>query len=542
MNPKYRALIWEQSRLAGVVALWWFGVCLCLEGFMWLLVYGNKLSPAAAREIAALPALFGSAATGLLLLFRFDVVGNLVMGTDPRLYRLPIETFPLMVTTLICRALGLTFVTVGLIAGYNLLLDGELPLIHTLWIVELYLVVQALSWSNKSIPWARYGLFFLAVAGIAIAVSILRAVESSREVLAGFAEAIGRILMFPPLAVAVTAGALTLTVFGVHWDRHAERRGPRTPGELWEHLAERRKGRTKPFRSALDAQIWYERQRFGKILPGVSALILFVLAVAVIAVFLTPGQETGPAQAFRHTWLLPPVALMLGSIIAGAKAGGSVFQHRFSKPPYPMLRPITSAGLGQAKLSASFDSLCLTLAAVLVISAAAFLAFNEILTELVKEALAKDELTLGELIPMIGRPLILVLVAAWALMWVSSRVHVVFLLGLVGIAGLFLLSELGALPGVKEDDLDRLLSLFGILFPILSLASLGRYAIHNRVLSGKVVAGIGLLWVVLSVAFMTADPGFAYSSWFLCISLALVAWALMPFLLAPLTIHHQRHH
>ncbi len=360
MHGKYRALIWEQARLAGVLSAWCLAVALLFLFSLWLGMRGVEYSLEDAQEAATYAVLFGGAVVSGLYTFRFDNAGHLVQGFDARLYRLPVETWFLVTTILACRIVGLLVVVLGGILTSNMLLDTGIAPLHALWILTLYLIAQAGSWSGNALPYLKY----LAVCVLAAALLlIVRSTYPGRmpvDSYAGLSEFFHGTALWVSGCLALASGAAGGSFASIVWDRHGERRGPRPLRELWEQLADVRRGDATRFKSAFTAQCWIERRRFGWLLPVAVVGGTLLLAIASVMIELALEDDPQPGRVLaRWFWTFPITSLLFGAAVSGLRAGATASRGAWNKTSqgYALLRPMTDADLAAAKTTALFDSL-----------------------------------------------------------------------------------------------------------------------------------------------------------------------------------------
>ncbi|HEX73088.1 MAG TPA: hypothetical protein ENN65_07215, partial [Candidatus Hydrogenedentes bacterium] len=108
MNPKIRALIWEQFRVAGTLTLW----CLAFSCVM-ILSANTSSRLLLANDFSTICSVF-LAGLALLLLFRQNVAGQLDVQYEPRLSRLPVGAAALTFIPMGIRLLSITFAFAGL--------------------------------------------------------------------------------------------------------------------------------------------------------------------------------------------------------------------------------------------------------------------------------------------------------------------------------------------------------------------------------------------------------------------------------------------
>ena len=143
MNPKIRALLWEQFRVAGTLTLWIFTVVGLFLFFTTLsdyrLLKGDDYDTYAIFVIMAL---------ALLFLLRQNVAGHLDLKFEPRLSRLPVTNLPLALIPVGMRLLCLVLFYIALSALYWLLFRETISSDFLVYACTLYSVAQALLWTR----------------------------------------------------------------------------------------------------------------------------------------------------------------------------------------------------------------------------------------------------------------------------------------------------------------------------------------------------------------------------------------------------------
>jgi hypothetical protein len=175
------------------------------------------------------------------------------------------------------------------------------------------------------------------------------------------------------LLVGYSALAYPLGLMAVESDRR---------GEVWQiwPASIRRKGnastsmlgaRRRPFRSAGEAQFWYEWTCHGLALPGAVGLVLLTIMAMLIHIALMAHRPSNPIL-FP---ILLTVLILLPVVMAGSSGPGigrmapmfSVKSRRFLT--FAAIRPMTSGGLVSAKFRMAIATVLLTWILVVVIGA-----------------------------------------------------------------------------------------------------------------------------------------------------------------------------
>ena len=145
MNPKVKALAWEECRVGGAIA----AACL-LVGFFTLLSlrfsYGWSNSPNHDRDFLDAILLGVPILTALLLILNPNYSGHLAGGFSTRVLRLPVNASTAVAAALIARTLFVFTVSLALATAAQALF-GDVPQLRiATMIVLFYLFAQALDW------------------------------------------------------------------------------------------------------------------------------------------------------------------------------------------------------------------------------------------------------------------------------------------------------------------------------------------------------------------------------------------------------------
>ncbi len=538
MNDKYRALVWEQSRLAGVVSVWCLGLGVSFIAWLWLAQQLRWIFMHDAQELGALATVIGSAAAALIFTLRFDAAGHLTFGFDARLFRLPIKIGPCTTIILVFRALGVLVVALGSVISCNALLGGNIGIWPVVGVVALYLTTQALSWSKDSVPSIKYLLPALLVA---VVLFLLggggRAIAESQ-----WTETIKSFDIAPLIWALALIVSLAAAYAGVRWSRHGVRRGPAPLVELIDRLADLRRGKAKRFRSPFQAQLWYERRRFGWFVPATVLVATALLFGVLLVVKKAQRPALGSHDALAFLGLLSFLGFIVAALIAGPVSGATAFRRRWetSSSRYPLLRPLATAALARAKMAMLFDSLLLGFALVLAIAIPALLLGYAPVVELVTAAFSDQELTLDELVFMLGRPLILLWALGWVALWFSLRLPLAWLLtAVVTVVAYLVLFQ--RFPLQREFFIGGLLVVEAVVFPIAGVTWLSLSALRSGVLKVRHLAALFALWTLLTAAFMGAECAHGFTVGRLCAGAAIVGWVVAPLVELPMAVHRQRH-
>jgi hypothetical protein len=390
---KYRALIWEQTRVAGVLAVWCFFI-----GTMILLAcrfaFGIQLHPTTA-EFGRIPFLVITLGIAGCFVLRQDGGGHMVTTFEKRLARLPVRTLPLTSIVFFTRLAYLALACVAL-RWVNVWLFGaqdSFGLFYSVVPVSVYLLAQTIAWTHRSLTvWPYLAVILLVIAPVAAS---LMTGQGYLELLGAAIEALATPGALPLLLV----GAYGLSLLGVHIDRRDERYGPPTLREWSERLSARETDETG-FPSPLQAQMWYEHARAGRLLPMLT--LAFTLAFSLIALGM-PGLKMIASIAAQA---IPLAAFVIAALITGMIA----FRPRSQ---YMYLRPVETRLLAQAKIRVLGRSLLATLPIPAALSIAGFLIFGGAERELLWGSITHGEAAVSEVLAVFLGPVLAASCVAW---------------------------------------------------------------------------------------------------------------------------------
>lgn len=544
MHPKYRALIWEQARVAGVIAAWSLLVAAVFAAVQLLSSATGFLPSWTAREGTRVFLSFGAFLLTVPMALRLDVRGHLIAGFEPRLGRLPLRTLPLTAIPLFTRALFLFALSVclwGLLLvmsvvflhlhrlGYR---TSDWPFTRILVPVECYLLIQAVLWSWRSVKGAGY------VIGAALFTAVLLLPgphARSHDLLFSLRTLHGYAATWPAFGL-VAAFSFGLALLGVHWERRDARHGLPTRDDIAEWRDRVRRPRMTPFRSAAEAQIWYERRRLGARLP-LAMLFVLVFSATVLAVFMTSRRDIG---VFAQYW--PYVSLFFAVPVAMLTVYGTSAARKRPASLFPYLRPMASAHLAWAAQLALLRSFAMTLGLAFLLSMLGYVAFGPLETRLIVDALRHGETNVIEVAALFVGPLLFAACACWVALWLPIR-PMSWLFGLPAVALIiFLLRILGDFPR-PSGLVDQVLSdlppwIIGILLivPGWSLAQALRY----RVVSWRGALILIACTAVGALLFWWPGPPDETHWTTLLLSFGLIATVLAPITAWPVELHLRR--
>ncbi|HOH29270.1 MAG TPA: hypothetical protein PLC40_06325 [Candidatus Hydrogenedentes bacterium] len=398
MKPKYRALIWEQSRTAGLICLL-LGILSCLFVLtVHFLLHMGKITILDVWDFSILMFYFSMAGAALLV-SRQDVRGHIVWGFDQRWFRLPV---PMHV--LFGIILGSRSVFLALLLGLQFLLALTLPIVKTgelaLYIMiplYLYALLQAAAWAWKRAPFLFYGpvVFLLAI------MVVFRFLRVSPDEI--FMIAVRALREPHTLVLAVPLAGLVMG-YGVYLERHDRHFGPQNLSALTSPVSWLLSPPLGKKNSAFEAQLWYEMRRAGWVLPVLTITFTVFFTLVMLLVEEHPFSM-GLAQ------YVPPAALVAAGLAASTKL--------FPRSGMQHLRPMEDCGIAAARLLAQLRGLCMAMPLAGLLSAFLLLAGpmeRSILSQLLTDGFNPA----FDIFIVVARPLVLAGMLAWLLLWLKT--------------------------------------------------------------------------------------------------------------------------
>ncbi|MCL4693744.1 MAG: hypothetical protein KJ060_14685 [Candidatus Hydrogenedentes bacterium] len=526
-----KALAWEECRVAGVIAGWCVIVGLLCLAFLWTQMGGAAWNNY--REFTLLFVVGAPMLTALLLILSTDYSGHLVGGFSERILHLPAPVSAAVGVAFAART-AFVFVTALLFMGACEVIFGESPGFGSVLAVTLvYVAAQTVDWLRKPLS----GLTtLLCLSVILAAFYYLTRSETIHDGIRGVAVESGFLGMLLLLSLAPAYG---IGVAAVHAARVG--RGIGVP-EFWEwprYISAPLPGRSRPFRTPLAAQVWFDLRRSWWVLPLVTAVVSSVIPLAM---WLIADRDNGFNQLYRLMLTLPAFAgVAFGAVIYGATTGLAQLRRGTSKSMPQLLHPLTSAQFAFARLVCSAMVLIPVLLAVLVLH---FVVAGEyFVTTIIPDALTIGVTSYREVLWVLLSRGILVGLIAWPLMNGGNRT----IAGLLALEGLLT----GCLFSLSDE---RLLDWQDtrILLPAVAIAyAVATYirAWRSGVLSVRSVLIAAGVWAVTALVLYhplhTAAPSSGYQGIdFAEALITCLGWAALiplPFAGVALEVRRRRH-
>lgn len=350
MSTRVRALLWEECRTGGVIALWCLFWAVGVVLFIFVHVAFGEMRIEDGVELAALVTVCTPLITSLLLTLTAANTGHLRGGFSERILRLPVPTATAVLVALLSRLL-LVLVVGSAVAALSFDLFYEGPGLRTIFLIAtIYLVIQTLDWLRSPAP-----LISLACIVLGLIWLLGYVVGNRHGFWTGMLE--GRHGVSFPIFLAALPPACAISLWAVRAARCGERITPSAAIALEELPSLAGKRASRPFASPLAARVWFELRRSGAYL---LVLVMLFWALGVLVVWLT-STINAPSSKLQSTpvavsaaWLfeiLPYPALLLAALTwiplhlgTGQKGRAGMFS---------LLQPATTSTMVQARMIAA---------------------------------------------------------------------------------------------------------------------------------------------------------------------------------------------
>lgn len=504
MNPKYRALIWEQGRVGGVLA-----VCLSffsglVMAFHWYLAYWqHSITRGDAQETSLGAMLVAGILLSGIMILRQDTTGQLIPFFDARHTRLPIRTLPLVSILFFSRLLFLLFLCLAHLLLYRAAFKEMPPPLYVFLPLTIFLVAQTMSWCYRSIT----GISYLTIIVLFLIPALLAVSRNYEDGYFSAAEAMARGMSQAAVLLFLLPVTYGLCLIGVHWERRDERYGLPTERELLDAVTGMGATPAQRFSSPLEAQIWYERRRTGWMLPGITLLVLLVLLVVLVSVPDITNYYVSLTAQFT-----PLIALPFGAFVTGIYS-------LTDKCTYASLRPSGPSVYANAKLLALGRSLTWSVLIVSSLSIGGFLFVGSAEMAILREALAHRETTYIEITAILLAPCLLAAMAAWVALWVGIPIVAVLMAGIVLMLNMSM--AFFNLIEMYVDVLSIILFCFYVYGSIFIVASALLWSTWRGYLSRTGFLAAAITWMTLAGFLLLIGPDTG-EKWLYPLSLCLV--------------------
>jgi hypothetical protein len=541
MLNKIKALIWEECRVGGVIALfsWLIGTFVLLN--YWY--FDDALLFARDRSLYGLYIMGLPLSITAMLTLNPDHKGALHGGFSMRILELPIPTYVPVAISLFTRASFLFLTTALTIAVSQSIFNNVFGYEFVWFVTGLYLGMQILDWSRIPISGLSSFLLLLAISTFLGLMFTDENYDLADLELFNIYQ-LGESTLGIALILFYAAFIYILSLVIVDKTRKGRRYG--IP-EIWtwhRSIGFSRTGIRKPFQSPIAAQVWLEMRQSHFVFPIVTILTTILSLIAIIIYFESTRAHFGRIYNWQSeyvTLLASVAALFLGAIAHGIVTHLSLSKKAKGLPGYTYLHPLTHEQYATSRMLANLLLFIPTFAFSIFIQFS--LTSGIFFTEIVPEAMSMGVTSTREVIwILLGRSLIFGL-AVWAILSSATR----FVGWLIPIT-VFMTIGLG---------ISEYLTKFGkeLIFPntmwLLIIGCLGSfiYAWRHRLLSKKVMAFwlgtwtffAGLIYLhsfQLLTLLESSFPGHLYA---LGTSFGIASLVAFPFISTLIDIRKKRH-
>lgn len=570
MNPKIRALMWEELRAGGAIAAVSLAsgmLCVAVARVHVQITVMNAKTAADAlrlfgglmsdfREILQVFTLGVPAMCALLLIFSVGNSGHLSGGFSRRVLHLPVTTHSAVAVSLFLRLAGVMLVTMALMLFAALLgfpmsapVDPELlghaargsvrmrgamptPLRVTAFPAE------ALSWffaQATARPWSSVlllGLFYLAVqlfdwlrkmslpvaAAAFVTLFALPFNPTAMGWLAGHAGAPGR-GMSPAFAAFFVAAVAVSYLAG--WGMVRQYRcGEGFPGfilpRVRDYVPDLHFGTARPLRSPASALFWHELRLSRWMMPALTVPFTLVFAVIVTAA----GPREGRFAPARVAIFAPMLGLLAAAFVWNLRMTWRNRPRKIRRADFDMRLPVPRAEVARARMMAALANLAAAVGLLWAVHTAAFLfADGSLVPRLFWEGLASGATSPREVAVILFAPFLLAAAAAWLVMHLPTRLLLpVLVFGVVGFLILSLyqdrsdllmrMSEAKIARYILRLALDRT-PFFLMVLAVVGLPVTAAAGVRMGRLAPRRAAVLLALWAALAVGLYPFSLGLA---------------------------------
>lgn len=528
MIPRLRMLFWEQMRTAGLL-------CFVIAIFTLLLqtsVFGDLMWRQTlfqdAVQDARLATFWALLLAAAVLLVRQDGHAHLALDFEPRLLHLPTKTVPVLIIVLSARVLFLFLLGLVLMITYRLFFGQPMELRYLVVTLHVYACAQALLWVRHSIT----GLSYSVPLGILGMSGVLVFFGMEPNTLSEIAEKAKDWFTYPPSLLLTLPGALALALRGIVWQRRDERHGLPSANEALIRLHEIWSVRVYTFESPLEAQLWFEQRRMGRLLPALT--LLFSLVFALLFTVL-------PNLAFdSHTryWYAPFAGLLAAAVICGR-----IGLRPRSRFPFHRPQTATMAALSILLIQLRGLFFCFLLVSALSILGMLLSGYDGVL---MVQMLRMGDLDWIGAADLVLRPAFAVTLIAWALLWIST---LPFLLPTLAVfITFFIIPDISYRYNLGWEPVQRIedfLSDKGVMLPIICLVFYIAGLTLVLVLKKGLYAPRHLFWGFIllqniTLALLASTPYLGAHFFAVLACLTIAAMILLPLTATPLSILYYR--
>ncbi len=491
MNTKVRALIWEECRVSGVLAIYNLALGALLLALSWLGDYGyewNFYRGFASCIVLGIPLLS-------VMLFTLGVnnSGHLTAGFPRRILNLPVRTSAAVSITLTMRTLFLLLLGFGLL-GVCALRFGRAPWSAAiLFIVSLYICVQMLDWVRQPISgMASLLILFLLALLVLMLGNMMDVIRSFKQT--GFFSELDISTYWASVRLCVLyAAGLVISIVAVRATRRGKRVGP---PELWELPAlwsQHRHARQEPFSSPMDAAVWFERKRSPLVMPGLTLLIFSMLFTAIWL-----GTDRVKDTSANPDWTIYSSldCVLLGSFLLAAMGYGlyrGAFRRKHISTPrmLPYLYPATAAEITSARIRAGALQAGMALLLIGLLYQGSFLLrYDGLASSVFSAALREGYVSWREVLWSFLSPLFLTGLVAWAFLSPNWLFWIAYIFLPIGASILVVICGF--------EDVDGVMNAANCLVIISAITLAAILAWRKGLMQGRTLAEVFGVWLLLA--------------------------------------------
>ena len=539
MNPKTRALVWEECRVGGVVSLWCLAAGLAnllilrfdMHG-QWTFVGTSVLLCALGTPLLA----------SFLLVLRTGNSGHLTSGFSSRLLLLPVDTRHVTWLVLSMRLIFIVLLSSTMTALSYLLYTKSPGAAGILLAVTAYLAIQFTDWLRKPAPLLSF-LCLLLLAGSVIWMSLSWGYEEDTFL---HRQSV-RLLASPWFAILVLCAVYGLSPWAVGAARKGTRLHTKVSLRPPEVLPVPEWMQPQRFHSPWTALLWFEFRTKAFTYPLYAAAVWIGLLALTAGIGWAAGADADGSMLFAFE-IAPFVAVIFAAPIVGGLRNGGGWRKKARPSLFHSLHPIPAAQMATAQLTAFGLALALGCAAATLLSVGHFLFGHEgICLGVIRESMAAGEANLRELLGyLLGTPIVIGLVA-WALLSGGTRTVqggvAACLVTLVGVVAV----ELMGVPLISENPASSIVEFFSYLLSsvfllVLTLAALA-WCFLRRTMPRRHLVGCLGVWAAVAAFFYPFGQTevMDLDRLSLLVALAFGALAVLPYPALLIDLHRRRH-
>jgi len=549
MMTKIKALIWEECRVGGTVALF-CSLTVAFVMFACKVQMNYFFNRALSDELLVLMTVFGAPVfIAFLMTMNPNQKGDLEGGFPDRIMQLPIPTIAPVTIAFIMRSMFVVGAAFFIIVASNAIHEYEFRLSVAFSVLFLFFTMQVLDWLRVPFP-VLNKVILLSMGVLFVTFSIGGQLDEFVTFFAVELPTIDgnkRATLFVVLMLygCVTYG-VALAAVG------AARVGRRVgfPHFLTSNKRTVKSARLKqrPFLSPLRAHIWLNLRQAGWVFPSVTLVTSVFLYVWFQILFEGSGSRSRTEEQLLLS-ITPFLALAFGALVHGGNSIITKARRTKGMSGYTYLQPCTSSHMATAKVIADFVHFFLLISIVMILHFT--MPGTDFFTRFVPEAFAAGVTSTREILWIVlGRSFVFGL-AAWVLLALSSRL-LFFLLGCMGVFPLLMATEFRfdfSPIGIDEGDVFLIFLTVIVVIPICFTAIGYRRAWKRGIISNSALLFWMTAWMLVGGLLHSRTWGTTWlltdePLWYLAmigVSISSGSLVTVPYLVTVLDVHKKRH-